>query len=347
MFNEGRNLRAVGYVRVSTEEQAEEGYSLDAQEARIRDYVRSRDWTLAKVYRDEGKSAFSGERRPGYESMVAAMDAYDVIVALKMDRLWRNQRRFLELIEILDAARKDFVSIDESWDTSTPMGAFVRDLFARLAQLESEQTSYRVKQAFKAKFDSDEKAWFTRAPLGYDLINGALIKNEAEAALVRKVFALVREGHAINRVADAMNRAKAHGKQGGKWSMVSVVQIVHNPVYAGYVFYRGILKRNAHEAIVTDEDFNAAQVAVYVRTTTHRRLPLVVGPERIEATRVITSGKGSAAMYTPKVRPPGLDELVQGRDATGAWAEAAVNPPFSPLSEFWHRKVISPRTALS
>lgn len=310
MYNEGRGLKAVGYVRVSTEDQAREGYSLEAQERSIRAYCEAKGWSLGRIYRDEGLSAYKDVNRPEYEAMMAAMDSWDVIVVWKLNRLHRTMRGFVQDSLKLAESKKDLASVTESLDTSSAMGKLVYHLLGALSEFESDQTSERVKAAFAEKFKSDKAAWFTRAPLGYDLVNGALVKNEAEAAQVRKVFAMAQAGgRNILEIADAMNRAGFHGKQGGKWSMVAVVQVVHNPVYAGYVWYSGVLRRNGHEPIVTIEEFNAAQIALYVRTMTHKRLPLLVGPERIEATRVETSG-GSAATYTPKVRPPGLDDLV-------------------------------------
>jgi len=318
MMNEGKEVKAVGYVRVSTEDQAREGYSLEAQESRIRDYVRSRGWELVGIYKDEDKSAYSGIVRPGYNAMISDMDKWNALVCLKMDRVWRNQRKFLEMMDILDAAKKDFVSIDESWDTTQPMGKFVRDLFARLAQLESEQTSYRVKVAFDEKFKSDPTAWFTRAPLGYTLTRreeggkkgGRLVVDETEAKIVRRIFDLVIEGVPLQRMPAIFHKEGIRGKDGGKLEMTSLVQIVHNPVYGGYVYRNGVLRRNGHEAVIPIETFNQAQVALYTRTTRHRRYPLILGAERIECTMKATSGGGSCRVYIPKVRPPELDEMV-------------------------------------
>jgi site-specific DNA recombinase len=242
--------------------------------------------------------------------MMAAMDSWDVVVVWKLNRLHRTMRGFVQDGLKLAEAKKDLASITESLDTSSAMGKLVYHLLGALSEFESDQTSERVKSSFAEKFKSDETAWFTRAPLGYDLVNGELVVNEAEAVRIRKVFELVRAGRGIAAIAREMNLAGWRGKNRGKCSMVQVVQIAHNPAYAGYVYYRGQLKRNAHEAIVTDEEFNAAQVALYVRGRRGKRWPLIAGADRIEAVRIATSGDG-ASVYLPKVRPPGLEDLVR------------------------------------
>lgn len=309
MFNEGRNLKAVGYVRVSTEDQAREGYSVAGQEDAIRSYCKAKGWKLVRVYRDEGLSAYKNVKRPGYEAMMSAMDEWDVVVVWKLNRLHRTMRGFVrDGIKLADA-KKDLASITESLDTSSAMGKLVYHLLGALSEFESDQTSERVRVAFATKFKDDKHAWFTRPPLGYDLVNGSLVKDEAEAEIVRTVFTRIRAGVATMALADEMNAAGFHGKDGGKWSQVAIVQVAHNPVYAGYVYYSGVLRRNGHEAIISVEEFNAAQVALYVRTKKHHRYPLLVGPERIEAKRIATAGKG-AAVYVPKARPPNLDRLV-------------------------------------
>ncbi len=315
-FNEGRDLKAVGYVRVSTEEQAAEGYSLEAQERSIRAYCEAKGWSLTRVYRDEGLSAYKDVRRPEYEAMMAAMDKWEIVVVWKLNRLHRTMRGFvMDSLKLADA-KKDLASVTESLDTSSAMGKLVYHLLGALGQFESDQTSERVKAAFAEKFKSDAGAWFTRAPLGYNLINGKLIINEDEAEIVRDIFARVIAGELTKAIADGLRRDGDRGKQGGNVAQVGVLQIVHNPVYAGYVYYQGILRKNGHQALVSIEDFNRAQVALYVRTTRHHRYPVLLGAERIEAKRIMTSGKG-AAMYTPKVRPPQLDELVAAETLQG------------------------------
>lgn len=308
-FNEGQDLKAVGYVRVSTEDQAREGFSLEAQERAIRAYCDLRGWRLMHIYRDEGLSAYKDVRRPQYEAMMAAMDSWDVVVVWKLNRLHRTMRGFIRDAVRLQESEKDLASVTEAIDTSTAMGKLVYHFLGALSEFESDQTSERVRSAFAEKFESDKAAWFTRPPLGYDMAGGRLVLNETEAEIVRFIFRRIREGASTKSVVVELTTMKALGKQKGKASQVQVLQIAHNPVYAGYVYYRGVLRKNGHEAIVSVDDFNDTQVALYARTKKHHRYPLLLGAERIEATSKVTSGRGQR-VYIPKERPPGLDALV-------------------------------------
>jgi hypothetical protein len=162
------------------------------------------------------------------------------------------------------------------------------------------------------KFDHEVNTLLTRAPLGFDLKDGALVINEAEAPIVRAIFALSTKGESMKVIARTLNGEGLHGKNGGRFDQAGVMHILHNPAYAGYVFHRGILKRNWHPAIISIEEFNRAAVARYLRTQKHHRFPLLLGPERLAADRLGQSGLGrnGPAVYVPRARPPELDALI-------------------------------------
>jgi len=298
-------MKAVGYVRVSTEEQ-EEGYSLEAQERSIRALSEARGWTLIRIYRDEGLSAYRDVRRPEYEAMIAAMAEWDVVIVWKLNRLHRTMRGFVRDALALRDAGKGLVSVTESIDTSTATGALMFHILGAFSEFESAQTAERVKLAFREKFEDGESTWYTRPPIGYDLIEGKLELNPAEAETVRYAFARIIEGARTDKLAIEMNKRGMRGKQGGRWAQVSIIQIVHNPVYAGYVYYNGEVRRNGHEAIVSDETFNDAQMALYVRTRKGKRWPFLAGPARVAAMSVVMSGRG-ARVYRMAGKPAGFD----------------------------------------
>ena len=131
-------VRVALYTRVSTEDQAKEGFSLGAQRERLEAYCLARDWEVVARYVDDGHSG-RNIRRPAYEKMIAERDRWDAILVIKMDRIHRNSRNFMEMMDDLGEWGKNFVSATESLDTSTAMGRFVMDIIQRIAQLESEQ----------------------------------------------------------------------------------------------------------------------------------------------------------------------------------------------------------------
>ncbi len=136
-------MRVAAYSRVSTDDQVREGYSLAAQAKRLRAFSDAQGWTVAAEYVDDG---YTGRdiRRPAYERMMAARDTWDAILVLKIDRIHRNSRNFMGMMDDLRGWGKDFVSATESLDTSTATGRFVADMLQRIAQLESEQTGEHV-----------------------------------------------------------------------------------------------------------------------------------------------------------------------------------------------------------
>jgi len=140
---DAKPLRAAIYTRVSTEDQAKEGFSLDAQLDKLRAYCKARDWVIVDEYIDDG---FSGRnvKRPAYNSMIENMEKWDLLLVLKMDRIHRNSKNFMLMMEFLNKNDKEFVSMSESFDTSTAMGRFVMSIIQLIAQLESEQIGERV-----------------------------------------------------------------------------------------------------------------------------------------------------------------------------------------------------------
>src|SRR2546428_1302874 len=135
--------RVALYSRVSTEDQAKEGFSLAAQARRLHAFARAQRWTVSGEYVDDG---YSGRdvRRPEYGRMLRERDHWDAILVLKMDRIHRNSRNFMAMMDDLARSGKDFVSATESLDTSTATGRFVVDRLHRIAQREAAQTCVRV-----------------------------------------------------------------------------------------------------------------------------------------------------------------------------------------------------------
>src|SRR5207245_8985070 len=111
------------------------GPSLEAQRGRLDAYCLGWGWSVAARYTDEGHSG-RNSRRPAYQKMMAERDAWDALLVIKMDRIHRNSRNFMEMMENLGEWKKDFVSASESLDTSTAMGRVLMDIIQRLAQLD-------------------------------------------------------------------------------------------------------------------------------------------------------------------------------------------------------------------
>ncbi len=270
-------VRVAVYTRVSTEDQAKEGFSLAAQEERLRAYCQARGWDIAGTYRDDGHSG-RNIRRPAYQKMMEERDTWDTVLVLKMDRIHRNSRNFMEMMESLGDAGKDFVSATESLDTTTAMGRFVMDIIQRIAQLESEQIGERVYIGMSQKAKTGPGVLGFPAPLGYDVVEGALHVNEREATVVREIFDRARAGATMEEIAAELNRKELRTKRQREWTAVKVYRILHNPVYAGHLRWDEFQRKAEHEPIVPVETFNDVQrkVRARARYVTAREPPLAL-----------------------------------------------------------------------
>ena len=251
-------VRVAIYTRVSTEDQAKEGFSLEAQRERLEAYCLARDWSVAARYTDEGHSG-RNIRRPAYQKMMAERDTWDALLVIKMDRIHRNSRNFMEMMENLQRWGKDFVSASESLDTSTAMGRFVMDIIQRIAQLESEQIGERVKMGMTQKARVGPGILGFHPPLGYDIAEGRLVPIATEAEVVREMFDLCLEGRTLEETAADLNANGRRTKRDTAWTPIKVYRILHNPVYAGFLRWDGIVRRGDHDPVVPIETFNEAQ----------------------------------------------------------------------------------------
>ncbi len=257
-------VRVAVYTRVSTEDQAKEGFSLAAQEERLRAYCQARGWDIGGTYRDDGHSG-RNVKRPAYQKMMEERDRWDTILVLKMDRIHRNSRHFMEMMEDLGETGKDFVSATESLDTTTAMGRFVMDIIQRIAQLESEQIGERVYIGMSQKAKTGPGVLGFPAPLGYEVREGTLQVNAKEAALVRGIFERAQAGHTMEQIAQALNAQGTLTKRKREWTAVKVHRILHNPVYAGHLRWDQFERKAEHEPIVSVTLFNSVQKIVRAR----------------------------------------------------------------------------------
>jgi len=235
----------------------------------------ARGWTIGGIYVDEGHSG-RGTKRPAYQRMMAERDAWDVVVVLRMDRIHRNARNFMDMMEDLREGGKDFASATESFDTSTAMGRFVMDIIQRIAQLESEQIGERVYMGMAQKARSGTGSLGLQPPLGYDLRGDRLQVNAEEADVVRGIYRRAANGETLRSIASDLNRKGIRGKRNGRWTLDGLSYVLHNPVYAGRSTWDGILRTAAHVALVDPAMFEETQKALRSRAIRPSRSPAPV-----------------------------------------------------------------------
>lgn len=251
--------RAALYIRVSTEEQAEEGYSLEAQQERLIAYCEAQGWDIVDVYADKGYSGRKIGSRAEYKRMIEERDKWDTILVLKMDRIHRNSRNFIDMMDNLEKWGKKFTSMQEELDTSSAIGRFVVDMIQRIAQLESEQIGERTYVGMEQKASMGGMMGFN-PPYGYRLENSDLIIEEPEAAIIRRIYSEYLQGHTMASIADSLNSELIFTKNGNLWTKWSISRILHNPIYIGYRRWDKLQIKSDHTPLVSLEDFNKVQI---------------------------------------------------------------------------------------
>ncbi|MCB0082030.1 MAG: recombinase family protein [Caldilineaceae bacterium] len=247
------------YIRVSTSKQAEEGFSLDAQRERLDAYCVSQGWTVDAdlVYVDAGESGKTTDRA-AFQAMLKAAEAGQVkrIVAIKLDRLARNVRDFLGIVEQLNRLGVDLVLIKESFDTSTPHGKFALTMFAAMAELEAATITERVMTG-KAQKASEGGYNGAYCPLGYDY-DGEVFTANMHAETVRYIFEQFNAGKAMSKIAAELNEGGNPTARGGKWYAGTVRYILTNGFYAGLAQWDDTEAKGSHPAIIDLETYHTA-----------------------------------------------------------------------------------------
>jgi len=257
-------MRAAIYSRVSTEDQAKEGFSIAAQLKRLNAYCKARGWSVAGEYIDDGHSGRE-VKRPAYQRMMGDKDMWDVLVVLKMDRIHRNSRNFAVMMDNLRDWGKEFNSMQESFDTTTAIGRFVMDTIQRIAQLESEQIGERVKMGMTQKAKKGIGYLGFGEPYGYEYLDKKLLIKEDESAVVREIFTTYLVGASIRDIVDGLNYRNIPAKKGGSWTKEAISNILKNPLYCGYVRWDGIMRKGQHIPVITVDQFNSTQIEIKMR----------------------------------------------------------------------------------
>lgn len=252
--------RAALYIRVSTLEQAQEGYSVGEQKERLIAYCKAKDWIIADIYVDGGYTG-SNLNRPGIQKLISETDKFDLVLVYKLDRLSRSQRDTLYLIEeIFRPKGVDFISMQESFDTSTPFGKAMIGLLAVFAQLEREQIKERTWMGRVARAKTGLHHGGGYIPIGYEYEDGHLVINPYEAEQVRKIYKWYLAGASLKTITDRLQEAGYTNKYSSYTSWSSVRNILGNETYTGRLHFGDVVVDHAHEAIISTEQFNAAQV---------------------------------------------------------------------------------------
>ena len=225
--------KAVGYIRVSTEEQAKEGISLDNQAASITAYCKAKEWDLTEIITDEGLSA-KDLKREGVQKLIAMVKAkkFDMLIVYRLDRLTRSIRDLGYLTQdLFDKNDVAFSSIRESFDTSTAAGRLMLNLIGCIAQWERETIAERTRDGLRYKKARLER--YGPVPFGFELDGKNLQPNKDELAVVGRIRELRHTlQYSYRAIANMLNADGFRTRTGREWFASSIQVIAKNEIYA-------------------------------------------------------------------------------------------------------------------
>jgi DNA invertase Pin-like site-specific DNA recombinase len=219
-------MKAIGYVRVSTEEQAREGISLENQQLKIRTYCDLHNLELETIIEDAGKSG-KDLNREGIQELIQKVKDKRIgaVLVYKLDRLSRKVIDTLNLIELMKKNHVEFHSIIDSIDTKTAMGKFFINIMASLAQMERDLISERTKDALAMKIIKNERAG--QIPYGWVLAEdgNTLVVNVEEQKAIHLIKELHGEGYNYSAICRELTR-RGYQPLGGYWYAQSIKNIL-------------------------------------------------------------------------------------------------------------------------
>jgi len=251
-----RKLRCAVYTRKSTEEGLEmEFNSLDAQREACEAYIasqKSEGWVeLADRYDDGGFSGGTLER-PALKRLLADIEdgRIDVVVVYKIDRLSRSLMDFAKLVEVFDRGGVTFVSVTQSFNTTTSMGRLTLNILLSFAQFEREVIGERIRD--KVAASRKKGMWMGGfVPLGYEVRNRKLLINDAEAATVRMIFERFVSVGSATALARTLAAEDVRTRRGRLVDKGFLYKLLNNRVYIGDAVHKGTAYPGEHEAIIT------------------------------------------------------------------------------------------------
>jgi site-specific DNA recombinase len=236
------------YIRVSTEEQAKQGISLEAQEEALENYSKALGYEIYKFYRDEGRSAKDIKGRPEIKQLLedAELRKFQAIFIYKLDRFSRSLKDLIETVEKLKKWGIDFVSLQDKIETTSASGKLMFHVISAFAEFERNVTGERTKFAMdKQARDGNH---ITRAPWGYKIENKKLVTTE-HSYQVQEVFQ-----DFLNQTISLTKLAKKYG-----FSVNGLKKILTNQTYLGKVKFDGQIYSGSHQTLISSTLFNHVQ----------------------------------------------------------------------------------------
>lgn len=247
------------YIRVSTDKQANEGDSLEEQEVELKKYCEYRGFEIRNVLIERGRSG-GNTNRPEYQKLIKDVKAkrINAVVVKKLDRLSRSLLDFENLMTLLLENQVEFMSLRESFDTSTAMGKATLRIALVFAQLEREQTSERITdvmayRASQGMYNGGITSY------GYTSVNKELVPYPKEKQLVEVIFEQFTKNKSITETAKFLNKAGYRNRQSKLWDKRRINDILQNPIYIGKLQWKKEIFQGIHQPVISEKRFYEVQ----------------------------------------------------------------------------------------
>ncbi len=254
------------YIRVSTPEQAKEGYSLPAQEKVLVNFCKQKNYKIYKVYKEMGISAKDISHRPVFNEMLrdALTGKFSAIVVWKLSRFSRNLPDLTAVCEDLFKRNIYLISYSEKFDCTTPTGRLMLNILGTTAQFEREIIGENVALGLLERAEQGYPHF--AQILGYDRVGkNKWVINPQEAEQVKFIYKKYVEFGCITRVSKLCKSLSLVGKRGKSQSPSQIACILTRPFYAGYILHRGNIYKGHHDTIIDVDTFNVVQKMIKIR----------------------------------------------------------------------------------
>lgn len=286
------------YARVSTTEQAEEGYSIDEQIRVLKEFCEKEGYGVYDEYIDRGISGKNITGRPAIKRLLADAEQkkFDIVLVWKMNRLARKSLDLMNIVEQLNSKNIAFRSYTEKYETETPTGKLHFQMMAAIAEYERNNIAENVKMGMIAR--AKDGQWNGGQVMGYDVVEKdsenkkrkqtGLQINEQEAKIISLIFKMYTTGHGYKAIANKINQDGYRTKKNKTFSLNAIKTIVTNPVYAGYIRYNvrrdwnekrrnninpnPIIVKGEHPSIISEETWKIAQKVYKERSCKPNRI---------------------------------------------------------------------------
>lgn len=258
------------YIRVSTEEQVKEGYSISAQREKLKAFCLAQDWDDFKFYVEEGLSGKT-TKRPKLNELFKHIEQGSIktLLVYRLDRLTRSVRDLHKLLDELEKYGCRFKSATEVYDTSTAMGRMFITIVASIAQWESENLGERVRMGQIEKARQGE--WAAQAPYGFKKVEKRLVQDPERIAVLKDIIDKIESGYSFRKLANYLTLKQVKNVRSSQWHVGSLLTLLSNPALYGAMRWRDEVIEGTHEGIMTKKEFQKLQALISSRQNQKKR----------------------------------------------------------------------------